>query len=401
MNELIFSSFLKSAREQKGWTQLKLSRELGLTQGFVNKIENGTAFPSYETCLTLENVFGVSAENLWSRVEKEKGAVRQNRFRTRGAAVRGAMNGRTQAEREGSPSLADAPSVGPAKNSGDDGGALSGYRDLKIALANPHTRDAVLGILRSLAQAAQILSPPTVAQAAMVLPPPSELPEHTKYRILDLYEDSGQTTPRGVAYEYRGHLFLNVPSLEIHQALSANTFEELEVGHHPPGTYKWQDGIQTCPVSLNHPDHLLDWVVVVEGISEVKKQSGHSPDVTGRLSFVTADQTVAVYEVSIDESQKPCSKPLGGKGPGWRDASISVSGDLGKGRVNLMYARPIESGPSLSVLLPLAKGTEIQAVLPSRGNAILNSGTDVVDFTNVGPGRHLVVVIPPPKAQFE
>src|SRR5919106_3432743 len=85
------SALIKHARERKGWTQRQLASAIGVTPGFITKVESERALPSYERCVALAGVLDLSFDSLWAEVEKARVEAHQQSIYTRGAAVRGAL----------------------------------------------------------------------------------------------------------------------------------------------------------------------------------------------------------------------------------------------------------------------------------------------------------------------
>ena len=55
---------IKTLREQKGFTQAELSRQLGITRSSVNAWEMGISVPSTQYVVELANIFNVSTDYL-------------------------------------------------------------------------------------------------------------------------------------------------------------------------------------------------------------------------------------------------------------------------------------------------------------------------------------------------
>lgn len=150
------ATLIKAARERRGWSQKRLAHAIGVTPGFITKLEAEEAFPSYERCIALANVLEVSLNNLWREVEKLRTGMFQQRIRTRGATVRGAIRTR------GGPARGKVPPAGRERSADDiareiaqDPDLQVAYRHLKLALADPELRAKVLGALEAYANAAE------------------------------------------------------------------------------------------------------------------------------------------------------------------------------------------------------------------------------------------------------
>ena len=147
---------IKEARQRKNWTQSQLAEVVGVTPSFVTKLEKGESFPSYERCMAMANVLGLSPEELWSQVEREKTLAFQKRIRTRGVAVRGAigmhgLNDKTLHESFSSKMRVEDIASALA----EDPDLQTAFRDLKTALADPRMRETVLNTLNAFANSAK------------------------------------------------------------------------------------------------------------------------------------------------------------------------------------------------------------------------------------------------------
>lgn len=149
------SVLIKHARERKGWTQRQVASAIGVTPGFITKVESEQALPSYERCIALAGVLELSFDSLWAEVEKARVEAHQQSIHTRGAAVRGAL--RTPgvlAEPPMGSSAAELSAPDIARDMAADAELRVAYRDLKYALADPQLRETVLNTLRAFARAA-------------------------------------------------------------------------------------------------------------------------------------------------------------------------------------------------------------------------------------------------------
>ena len=151
------ATLIKRAREKKGWSQKHLAEAIGVTPGFINKIEQDHALPSYESCLVLADVLDLAFDNLWMEVEQARAAAAANNIQTRGIAVRNAL--RTQSSRAaGPPPAAPVPAMDPeaiAAEVARDPELQTAFSHLKQALADPQMRPTVLAALAAFAQAAR------------------------------------------------------------------------------------------------------------------------------------------------------------------------------------------------------------------------------------------------------
>jgi transcriptional regulator with XRE-family HTH domain len=149
------SSLIKHAREKKGWTQRQVANAIGVTPGFITKVESEQALPSYERCIALAGVLDVPFDRLWAEVEKARVEAHQQSIYIRGAAVRGTL--RTPGVLAGPPTAPPALELSAAdiaRDMASDAELRAAYRDLKFALADPQLRETVLNALRVFARAA-------------------------------------------------------------------------------------------------------------------------------------------------------------------------------------------------------------------------------------------------------
>jgi transcriptional regulator with XRE-family HTH domain len=149
------SVLIKHARERKGWTQRQVASAIGVTPGFITKVESEQALPSYERCIALAGVLDLSFDSLWAEVEKARVEAHQQSIYTRGAAVRGAV--RTPgvlAEPLTESPAAELSVLDIARDLAADAELRAAYQDLKHALTDPQLRETVLNTLRAFARAA-------------------------------------------------------------------------------------------------------------------------------------------------------------------------------------------------------------------------------------------------------
>lgn len=151
-----FAALIKRARKAKRWSQKQLADTIGVTPGFVTKLEAEHAFPSYERCLALATTLGLSVDDLWSRAEEARFEASRQRHRTREGVMRGVerIRGRLGESPEAAP--APEPSVEEiAREIATDAELHTAYRNLKLALADPQMRPTVLAALDAFARAAR------------------------------------------------------------------------------------------------------------------------------------------------------------------------------------------------------------------------------------------------------
>ena len=61
---------LKTIREKRGISQLRLAMDLGLTQNSVSRYESGVREADYKTLIALADYFNVSIDYLLERTDK-------------------------------------------------------------------------------------------------------------------------------------------------------------------------------------------------------------------------------------------------------------------------------------------------------------------------------------------
>ena len=80
-----FGARVRMQRLQKGWTQERLAREVGISTAFVGHIERGTRTASIDTLVAIANCMNVSADYLLGGSLKSQIAMpssQSNRFRS-------------------------------------------------------------------------------------------------------------------------------------------------------------------------------------------------------------------------------------------------------------------------------------------------------------------------------
>ena len=65
----VFAKRLKELRREKGLSQGKLAKELGVTQQSYARYEADTSEPSYEMLVQISNIFEVSCDYLLGKAE--------------------------------------------------------------------------------------------------------------------------------------------------------------------------------------------------------------------------------------------------------------------------------------------------------------------------------------------
>jgi transcriptional regulator with XRE-family HTH domain len=152
---MAFGEMIRSWRIQKTWTQRQLAQQVGCTDGFVAHLENEVKLPSLDISMALTRAFELSAddqENFLQAVEESRRQRSDQRIRTRGTAIRGAL--RTRGTRPAvSANLPDAERI--QRELASNPVLLAAYLDLRAALADPQQRETVLAALKLFARSAQ------------------------------------------------------------------------------------------------------------------------------------------------------------------------------------------------------------------------------------------------------
>lgn len=84
---MTFGEWVKKERKKLDLSQTDLAEKLGVTPGFISKIQNGVAFPSYELIASLADIFSADQLAVWKMVEAEKLRQHQNRRENRKAVL--------------------------------------------------------------------------------------------------------------------------------------------------------------------------------------------------------------------------------------------------------------------------------------------------------------------------
>lgn len=151
---------IRAAREGLGWTQSHLAAQIGVTPSFITRIEKQQALPSFDRLQALAHVLGLDSETLLTRLEEAQQHHAQQRLRARGAAARPAAGG-TPAPAEGAAGP-DVPLPAPLSTAEQfrqevlaDPDFRTAFTWLRLALADPHLKPAVLTTLAAWARQAQ------------------------------------------------------------------------------------------------------------------------------------------------------------------------------------------------------------------------------------------------------
>jgi transcriptional regulator with XRE-family HTH domain len=151
-----YGAVIRQRRELKGWTQRQLAEAIGCTDGYIAHLENEVKLPSLDICMALAQAFQFTVQEQQSLLGAVEAARRQRadqRIRTRGGAVRGALRTRGAMGIPPPPPDSDDLEVEDiARDLADDPDLRVAYRHLKKGLADPRMRETVLNALRAFAR---------------------------------------------------------------------------------------------------------------------------------------------------------------------------------------------------------------------------------------------------------
>jgi transcriptional regulator with XRE-family HTH domain len=145
---------IRKAREGHQLTQGALAERVGVTSGFITKVEKDEALPGSDLLLALAGVLDVTGEELLRLAEGARSERSSRRIRTRGAAIRQVLG--VGGPKQPAPAEAFEQAPGPgaeqlARMILDDPELRSAFEHLRTALADPDLRGAVLKTLETFA----------------------------------------------------------------------------------------------------------------------------------------------------------------------------------------------------------------------------------------------------------
>ena len=148
---------IRKAREEHRLTQSALAGRVGVTPGFITKLEKDEALPGTELILALAGVLKLPREDLFKLAETARSERSGRRIRTRGAAFRmglgvPAPKGSAPPESPGKKPLPGSEQLG--RMILDDSELQSAFEHLRAALADPELKGAVLKMLETFARQA-------------------------------------------------------------------------------------------------------------------------------------------------------------------------------------------------------------------------------------------------------
>lgn len=154
---------VKAARDEKKLTQRQTADLIGVTPGFIAKIESGESLPGYSACVALTNVLDIPLEELWQAVEVARRTADERRRIARGEVATGAIRTRGPVRVRGAVlARGAAPTRGPAQIAHEIAGdpqLLTAYRHLKAAMTDPSLRSTVLTTLEAWARMVETKTP--------------------------------------------------------------------------------------------------------------------------------------------------------------------------------------------------------------------------------------------------
>src|SRR6266446_18695 len=148
-----FGALIRARRQERTLSQRALGETIGVTDGYIAHIENEVKLPSVEVAMALGQALGLTLEEqqrLLELVEKAQRQRAEQRIRTRGAVVRGALRTRGGVRPPApEPDAEDVDAERIASDLAADPALRVAYQHLKAALAHPQMRETVLNTLRA------------------------------------------------------------------------------------------------------------------------------------------------------------------------------------------------------------------------------------------------------------
>jgi transcriptional regulator with XRE-family HTH domain len=148
---------IRKAREQHNLTQSALAERVGVTPGFITKVEKGEALPGAELLLALAGELNLARDELLNMADIVRGERAGQRIRTRGNAIRQVFGVGVPREAASTEALEQGTRPG-AEQLGRmimaDQELRSAFENLRTALADPELRNVVLKTLETFARQA-------------------------------------------------------------------------------------------------------------------------------------------------------------------------------------------------------------------------------------------------------
>jgi transcriptional regulator with XRE-family HTH domain len=146
---------VRNARDAKGFTQRDVADKVGVTPGFVAKIESNESLPGYSVCVALTNFLDLALDDLWTAVEATRRDADERRRKARGEVATGAIRTRGAVRVRGVIPTRGAAARGPTeigREIASDPDLLTAYRNLRTALSDSSLRTTVLTTLEAWAR---------------------------------------------------------------------------------------------------------------------------------------------------------------------------------------------------------------------------------------------------------
>lgn len=142
-------------RLARGWTQRQLGEKLGCSDSYVAHLESEVKVPSVDICMALVQVFQFTPQEqqeFFEEIEEARRLRSEERIRTRGSAVRGALQRQAIATMSRVSALTEIDAASVAHDLSADPNLKDAYSDLKTIFEDPRGREVVMNVLRALAQ---------------------------------------------------------------------------------------------------------------------------------------------------------------------------------------------------------------------------------------------------------
>jgi transcriptional regulator with XRE-family HTH domain len=154
---------VKRARDKKGLTQRQTADLIGVTPGFIAKIESGESLPGYSACVALTNVLDIALDELWQAVETARRQADERRRVARGEVATGAIRTRGPVRVRGAVLTRGGTATrGPgqiAQEIAGDPDLLTAYRHMRTAMTDPALRTTVMTTLEAWARMVDAKTP--------------------------------------------------------------------------------------------------------------------------------------------------------------------------------------------------------------------------------------------------
>jgi transcriptional regulator with XRE-family HTH domain len=168
---------IRKAREQHNLTQSALAERVGVTPGFITKLEKGEALPGAERLLALAGVLELKADELLNMAAISGGERAGQRIRTRGSVIRQVYGVGVPRDAGSTAGLEQGPRLGAeqlARLIAADQELRLAVEHLRTALDDPELRSVVLKTLETFAR--QAGRGPTVSDRDRQKGPPDTKP---------------------------------------------------------------------------------------------------------------------------------------------------------------------------------------------------------------------------------